>query len=62
MLRRRRLNGRKIAVLAVDGFEKVELTIPRRALKSAGAKVDVVSLHRGRIRGLTCTCRLDGCV
>jgi protease I len=52
MLRRRRLNGRKIAVLAVDGFEKVELTIPRRAFKSAGAKVDVVSLHRGRIRGL----------
>ncbi|HEV7854996.1 MAG TPA: DJ-1/PfpI family protein, partial [Mycobacterium sp.] len=42
---RRRLKGRKIAVLAADGFEKVELVIPLRALKLAGAKVDVVSLR-----------------
>jgi protease I len=49
---RRRLKGRKIAVLAADGFEKVELVIPLRALKLAGAKVDVVSLRRGRIRGV----------
>jgi protease I len=52
MLTRRRLKGRKIAALAADGFEKVELTIPLRALKRAGAKVDVVSLRHGRIRGL----------
>jgi putative intracellular protease/amidase len=50
MPNRRRLTGRKIAALAVDGFEKVELVIPLRALKLAGAKVDVVSLHHGRIR------------
>lgn len=49
---RRRLKGRKIAVLAADGFEKVELVIPLRALKLAGAKVDVLSLRRGRIRGV----------
>ena len=49
---RRRLKGRTIAALAADGFEKVELTIPLRALKTAGAKVDVVSLRRGRIRGV----------
>src|SRR3954449_1102512 len=48
----RRLKGRRIAVLAADGFEKVELTVPLRALKVAGAKVDVVSLRRGRIRGV----------
>jgi protease I len=49
---RRRLKGRTIAVLAADGFEKVELVVPLRALKAAGAKVDVVSLRRGRIRGV----------
>ena len=48
----RRLPGRKIAALAADGFEKVELVIPLRALQLAGAKVDVVSLRRGRIRGV----------
>ena len=46
------LKGRRIAVLAVDGFEKVELTVPVAALKKAGAKVDIVSLHAGRIRGV----------
>jgi protease I len=48
----RRLKGRTIAALAADGFEKVELVVPLRALKAAGAKVDVVSLRRGRIRGV----------
>ena len=48
----RALKGRRIAVLAADGFEKVELTIPVAALKGAGAEVDIVSLRRGRIRGV----------
>src|SRR3954453_6993960 len=48
----RRLAGRRIAVLAADGFEKVELTVPMRALQLAGAKVDVISLRHGRIRGV----------
>jgi protease I len=52
MSSKRTLKGRRIAVLAADGFEKVELTVPLRALRAAGAKVDVVSLRRGRIRGL----------
>src|SRR5947209_19893457 len=52
MATRRRLKGRTIAALAADGFEKVELIVPLRALKTAGAKVDVVSLRRGRIRGV----------
>ena len=43
---RRRLKGRTIAALAADGFEKVELIVPLRALKTAGAKVEVVSLRR----------------
>jgi protease I len=49
---RNALKGRRIAVLAVDGFEKVELTIPVIMLKAAGAQVDIVSLHPGRIRGV----------
>lgn len=48
----RRLTGRRIAALAADGFEKVELTVPMRALQLTGAKVDVVSLRPGRIRGV----------
>ena len=49
---RRPLKGRRIAALAADGFEKVELVVPLRALRRAGATVDVVSLRRGRIRGM----------
>ncbi|WP_194725659.1 type 1 glutamine amidotransferase domain-containing protein [Noviherbaspirillum malthae] len=46
------LAGRRIAVLAVDGFEKVELAVPVAALKMEGADVDIISLHPGRIRGV----------
>jgi deglycase len=46
------LKGRRIAALASDGFEKVELSIPMTALRLAGAKVDVISLRPGRIRGV----------
>jgi protease I len=49
---RKQLKNRKIAVLAADGFEKVELTVPLKALKRAGASVDIVSVRRGRIRGV----------
>jgi protease I len=48
----RALKNRGIAVLAADGFEKVELTIPVAALEAAGAEVDIVSLRRGHIRGV----------
>src|SRR3954454_5441143 len=47
-----RLKGRRIAALAADGFEKVELVVPMRALQAAGAKVDVISLRHGHIRGV----------
>jgi protease I len=47
-----RLKGRRIAALAADGFEKVELVIPMNALRAAGARVDVISLRHGNIRGV----------
>ena len=46
------LKGRRIAVLAADGFEKVELTVPVAALRAAGADADIISLRPGRIRGV----------
>jgi protease I len=49
---RKQLAGQRIAVLVADGFEQVELTAPVEALKEAGAEVDIVSLHSGRIRGM----------
>jgi protease I len=48
----RKLEGRRIAVLAADGFEKVELTVPVAALRATGAEVEIVSLRSGRIRGM----------
>ena len=34
------IKGRRIAVLATDGVEEVELTEPVKALKAAGARDD----------------------
>lgn len=48
----KQLAGKRIAVLAADGFENVELAAPTAALKEAGAEVVVISLHSGRIRGM----------
>jgi protease I len=45
------LKGKKIAILATDGFEQSELLEPRRALGQAGAKTVVISLKPGSIRG-----------
>lgn len=52
MAGRAKLMGQRIAVLAADGFEKVELTAPVAALRMAGARVDIVSLRSGKIRGM----------
>jgi protease I len=49
---RKRLEGLRVAVLAADGFEQVELTRPLKELLRQGALVDIVSLHRGGIRGI----------
>jgi protease I len=47
-----RLSGIRVAILAADGFEQVELAVPFRQLIRHGAEVEVVSLRRGRIRGV----------
>lgn len=45
------LQGKKIAILATDGFEEDELLKPLHALEAAGAQVDVVSPSGGSIKG-----------
>lgn len=46
------IKRRKIAVLAADGVEEVELTKPIEALKAAGAEITLVSLKSGRIQAM----------
>jgi protease I len=47
-----RLRGKRVAILAGDGFEYVELVVPKKALERAGALTEVVSVHEGKIRGM----------
>ena len=43
------LQGMKVAILATDGVERVELEQPRGALYGAGAASDLLSIHPGEI-------------
>jgi protease I len=43
------LQGRKVAILAADGVERIELEEPRGALAGAGAQTEVLSLHEDTI-------------
>jgi deglycase len=45
------LKDKRVAILAADMFERVELEEPRKALEDAGADVEVVSIHDGEIKG-----------
>ena len=47
---KRNLTGKKVAILATDGFEQSELEQPRAALEEAGAETDVISPKEGSIR------------
>jgi protease I len=46
-----KLIGKRVAILATDGFEQAELLEPRKALDEAGAVTKVVSLKDGKIKG-----------
>ena len=47
----RNLKGKKVAILATDGFEQSELAEPLKAFEGAGATVHVVSPKAGAIKG-----------
>ncbi|WP_055491138.1 type 1 glutamine amidotransferase domain-containing protein [Streptomyces sp. TP-A0356] len=44
------LRDRKVAILATDGVERVELEQPRGALYGAGAQSEILSIHPGEIQ------------
>ena len=46
-----KLNGKRVCILATNGFEQSELEVPRDRLIEAGAEVHVVSPEAGVIRG-----------
>jgi protease I len=46
------LSNRRIAVLATDGVEQVELTEPVKALKAESAQVVVIAPKGGQIQGM----------
>jgi protease I len=47
------LDGKRIAILATDGVEEVELTEPRKAVEDAGATTEIVSLSTDAIQSMT---------
>lgn len=44
------LSGKRIAIVATDGYEQSELEVPYARLREAGATVDIVSLKSGVIK------------
>ncbi len=63
----KQLQGKRIAILATDGFEQVELMEPKKGLEEAGAMVTVLSLEPGEIKGWNLkewgkTVKVDGLV
>jgi protease I len=46
------LFNKRVAILAADGFEQVELEGPKEALEAAGAQVSIVSPVEDRIQGM----------
>ena len=46
----KKLEGKRVAILAADMFERVELEKPRKALDDEGAITEVVSIHDGEIK------------
>ena len=47
-----KLKGLRVAILATDGFEQVELVEPRKALQEAGGKTTVIAPKSGKIQGM----------
>jgi len=47
-----KLDGKRVAIVATDGFEEVELTQPKQALEEAGARGEVISAKGGQIQGV----------
>ena len=47
----KKLEGKRVAFLATDMVEQVELTEPWKAVRDEGARVELISLEEGKIQG-----------
>lgn len=47
----RNLEGKKVAILAANGFELAELMEPKQALEQAGARTKIVSISTSNLKG-----------
>jgi len=54
-----RLNGMRVAIVATDDFEQVELTEPKKALEQAGATTKIISTRPGQITGMNHDVKAD---
>jgi protease I len=54
-----KLDGRKIAFVAADGVEQVELTEPWEAVKAEGGQPELLSVESGEIQGFNHLDRAD---
>ena len=46
------LQGKKVAILAADGVEQVELEQPKQAVEDAGAETELLSIETGEIQAM----------
>jgi protease I len=46
-----KLDGKRVAFLATDGVEQIELTEPWKAIENEGGKPELISLEEGEIQG-----------
>lgn len=53
------LNGKRVAMLVMNGFEQIELTSPKEALEKAGARADIIADQPGTVTGWHHTDRGD---
>ncbi len=49
------LRGKRIAILFTDGVEQAELMQPLDALREAGARIDLLSIHDGAVQAMNHT-------
>jgi len=47
----KKLEGKRVAFLATDMVEQIELTEPWKAVRDEGARVELISLEEGKIQG-----------
>jgi protease I len=52
MAQQHQLNGMRVAIIASDGFEQVEMTEPRQALQQAGAETVLIAPKPGQVQGM----------